>query len=228
MNGENLFNSPITPEERIGILFERLQRAFPFDSAMVAAAQPGQIGHVPLVNRGYDPGVAQHLTEEYILGDPTFRLQASQRTTVYHWDNIPDFRSTEVAEEVLMPAGYRQGTSIILEDGSGTTLGMLHVQIGDKRFPEQLVELMPALRRGLADILSARHIHSNLSEREREVLHYVARGLSNTEIAERLYLSQGTVRTHVQNILPKVGARNRVQASLRVFGLLDPLFPSDI
>ena len=51
-----------------------------------------------------------------------------------------------------------------------------------------------------------------LSQREREVLTLVAKGLSNTECAEQLFMSEGTVKTHVKRIYTKLDLRDRTQA----------------
>ena len=62
-----------------------------------------------------------------------------------------------------------------------------------------------------------------LTGREMDVLHLVAQGLPNQEIAERLVIGVGTVRTHVSNILSKLHLANRTQAAL--YALREGLTP---
>ena len=61
---------------------------------------------------------------------------------------------------------------------------------------------------------SASQVTSKLTERELDILRLIAKGLSNVDISERLFLSEGTVRNHVSAILAKLGVSDRTQAAI--------------
>jgi DNA-binding NarL/FixJ family response regulator len=78
--------------------------------------------------------------------------------------------------------------------------------------------LSPSVTRKLIEAFAMRSVPTNpqainsLTTREREVLIGIGRGLSNRDLAEELFISDNTVKTHVKRIFLKIGARDRAQA----------------
>ncbi len=91
--------------------------------------------------------------------------------------------------------------------------------------------IAPAITRRLIEEFAARpdpgrseHLLGSLTDRERDVLAEVGRGYSNAEIAERLFISPLTAKTHVSRIFAKLGARDRAQLVVTAYetGVVTP------
>ncbi|WP_258726379.1 response regulator [Cellulomonas sp. NS3] len=92
-----------------------------------------------------------------------------------------------------------------------------------RRLIEHLVTVLPAEQQA-GEAGPAHAAVAELTDREREVLVHMARGRSNTEIGQDLFVAEATVKTHVGRILAKLGARDRVQAVVVAYeaGLVRP------
>jgi len=88
----------------------------------------------------------------------------------------------------------------------GTVAGKTYVD------PSVAGKLFNKISRGSAPTDTS--IVNSLSDREREVLRLLASGMSNSDIAQHLYLSEGTVRNYVSSILTKLGVSDRTQAAV--------------
>jgi DNA-binding NarL/FixJ family response regulator len=91
------------------------------------------------------------------------------------------------------------------------------IQQALERVTSGQVALDPEVQRLLVGAVAdgtrpAGQLADGLTPREAEVLSLIAEGLSNTEIAARLVVSEATVKSHINHLLPKIGARDRAQA----------------
>jgi NarL family two-component system response regulator LiaR len=84
----------------------------------------------------------------------------------------------------------------------------LHPEVAKKLMSAVAVKEEPSANR------TATNLEDGLTEREREVLHLIAEGMNNREIAEKLFISDKTVKTHVSNILSKLHLDDRTQAAI--------------
>ncbi|MCM1940917.1 response regulator transcription factor [Streptomyces sp. G3] len=136
-------------------------------------------------------------------------------------------------DEYVYEALYAGASGFLLKDVRRDDLvhAVRVVAVGDSL-------LAPAVtRRLVADIVRRRHEEASadvtprrlevLTAREVETLRLLARGLSNSEIATTLFVSEHTVKTHVSNVLSKLGLRDRVQAVICAYetGLVAPGSP---
>ena len=130
-------------------------------------------------------------------------------------------RSLPVSPKVLVLTAYNDGESIrsALDAGADglalktespqqTIAAIRQVHAGQLVFPQAARRWLKQPGRGSGDVME-------LTPRELEVWALVAEGLSNPEIAERLGLSENTVKFHVQHLFEKLCVKNRTEAALK-------------
>ncbi len=132
--------------------------------------------------------------------------------------NIPEALA-ELAKAVHLaePEGY---LSSFVDEGE--PMRLLLSRLEGVPYADQILAAFPPQVGAAQKAFSSASQAALLSEREREVILLIAEGLSNQEIADRLFISLATVKTHINNIFNKLGVSNRMQAiaHLKEWGLL--------
>ena len=154
-------------------------------------------------------------------------IEATRRNTVAHPDVRVLVLTTFDLDEYAFGALRAGASGFLLKDVRPAELvaAIRTVAAGDavvsprvtRRLLEEYAQVLPPSGDQYPQLAA-------LTDREREVLVLVARGLSNAEIAANLYVSEATVKSHVGRILSKLGLRDRVQIVVLAYesGLIRP------
>ena len=159
-----------------------------------------------------------------IVGDPSAEAAVVVVTTFDRDDYLFDALAAGASGFLLKNAGPEELISAVRVAAAGDAL--LAPEVTRRviaRFASAAGETPVAGRDGgvhprsgpqtvVSPVLAVAPPAVELTEREGEVLQLVAQAMSNAEIAQRLYIGEATVKTHVSNVLQKLGARDRVAA----------------
>ena len=139
------------------------------------------------------------------------------------------WRSTGMYTDFYRPQGHEHELQLCLPEGSPRTVGpgrtarLYFIRGPGPDFSERdralLTLLRPHLHQAYLDAERRRHPVARLTPRQKDLLHLVAAGHTNTQIARRLGISEGTVRTHLENIYERLQVSSRTAAVTR--GLAD-------
>jgi DNA-binding NarL/FixJ family response regulator len=192
--------------------------------------------------------------ETTVVGEAEHGAEAVRRTAELHPDvvlmdiRMPGMDGIEATRRILASGGRSRVLVLTTFDLDEYAYGALRAGasgflLKDAR-PDELLAgiravaggdavVAPAMTRRLLEVFTT-HLPlrgpgedprlAGLTQREREVLTDIAAGLTNSEIAEDLCLSESTIKTHIGRILAKIGARDRVQAVIFAYdtGLVRP------
>ena len=163
--------------------------------------------------------VAGELAPDVVLMDLNMPIkngvQAARELAAAHPDIKVLVLTTYDAEEWVVDAVRAGAAGYMLKDApreqlvaaiKGTASGKTHLD------PTVAGGLLAIVAAGEGEVTST--VGENLSDREMDVLRLVGKGLSNAEIAEQLFLSEGTVRNYVSAVLAKLQVSDRTQAAV--------------
>ncbi|WP_350277584.1 response regulator transcription factor [Kribbella sp. HUAS MG21] len=175
------------------------------DGVDVVGAAANGVEAVDLVARGNVDVVLMDLRMPVLDG-----TQATARITA-DFPQVAVLVLTTYADDASIANALRAGArGYLTKDAGRAEIGaaLRSTAAGQSTFDAEVTKRLVA---GLAPGPSARQT-DGLTARETEVLRLIAGGLSNPEIAARLFISEATVKTHINNTFAKIGARHRAEA----------------
>ncbi len=156
------------------------------------------------------------------------RLDVQLLQSIAHWNLGQQDMALTLLQEILVRAEPESHIRLFLDRGKvvENMLHRLHSPIDSVGYISDLLEAFEDETRrsgGIMLDMNGSTIAEKLSSRELEILSLIAQGATNKVIAEKLVISEGTVKTHVKHILSKLDAQNRTDAiaKARLLSLLD-------
>lgn len=177
-------------------------------------------GNIEVAAMGQSGGEAMDIYEKYapdvmlmdIRMDGISGLEAGEQLLKRHPEAKILYLTTFADDEYIAKALFIGAKGYILkQDFEGIAPALEAVAGGQSVFGSQIVDKLPVMmKKGTSFDFEA----AGISDKEREILTLVAEGLSNKEIAARLYFSEGTVRNYISALLDKLSLRDRTQLAI--------------
>lgn len=177
-------------------------------------------GDIEVVGLGYSGEMAVELYEslkpDILLMDIRMGtmtgLEAGEEILKKHREAKILFLTTFLDDEYIIKALKIGSKGYLLKQNFESILPCLKaVQMGQTVFGDEITTKIPSL---ITDNNKRKFSSLNINEKEFDIIAQVADGLNNKEIAERLYLSEGTVRNYISVILEKLNLRDRTQLAV--------------
>lgn len=139
-------------------------------------------------------------------------LEAAEQVLSFDSEAKILFLTTFSDDEYIIKAlGIGAKGYILKQDFEGIVPALKAVFGGQSVFGGDIVSKIPVLLQSREEF---DYRHYDITEKEESIIELVAEGLSNKEIAERLFLSEGTVRNYISTVLEKLGLRDRTQLAV--------------